>query len=130
MRRIILTLPLILLLCGCVERRLKLESEPPGALVFLNGEEIGRTPATVPVRWYGNYDVVVRKEGYETLADERWLVAPWWQWVPIDAVAEALPLRLTHEPTMRFELEPAATRDAGLLGRAEELRDATTRPSD
>lgn len=113
---------------GCVERRLKLESDPPGALVFLNGEEVARTPAVVPLEWYGKYDVAVRKEGYETLKDERWVVAPPWLWAPLDLVAEALPVRVMHSPTMRFTLRPAEDAQAGLLERAQELREATTRP--
>ena len=116
---------LVLLVCagGCVERRLQLESNPPGALVFLNGEEVGRTPMELPFEWYGRYEVAVRKEGFETIKDKRWLVAPWWQWPPIDLAAEILPLRLTHRPTMRFDLEPATTGDAGLLDRARLLRE-------
>ena len=113
--------------CG-VERTLRLESDPPGALVYLNGEEVARTPATVDLDWYGKYDVAVRKEGYEALKTERWVVAPWWQWPPIDLVAELLPLPLRDRRTLRFDLQPAAARDAGLLDRAEAMR-ATTRAS-
>ncbi len=116
---------MLLMLGGCVERRLQLESDPPGALVFLNGEEVGRTPMSVPFDWYGRYEVAVRKEGYETLKDRRWVAAPWWQWPPIDLAAELLPLRLVHRPTMRFDLEPATAGDAGLIDRALELREET-----
>ncbi len=43
---------LALILTGCVERRYTIRSDPPGALVVVNGEEIGRagvarTPSTV-----------------------------------------------------------------------------------
>ncbi len=31
-------------LCGCVERTMHVKSDPPGALVFVNGDERGRTP--------------------------------------------------------------------------------------
>ena len=110
------------MLGGCVERRLQLDSNPPGALVFLNGEEVGRTPTSVPFEWYGRYDVAVRKEGFETISEQRWLVAPWWQWPPIDLAAELLPLRLTHRPHMRFDLAPATDADAGLIDRARDLR--------
>ena len=115
---------------GCVERRLKLESDPPGALVFLNGEEVARTPAIVPLEWYGKYDITVRKEGFETLDEERWVVAPPWLWVPFDFVAELLPLRLTHTPTLRFTMKDAVAGEEGLIDRATTLRNATTRPAD
>ena len=113
------------LLGGCgVRRTLVLESEPSGALVYLNGEEVARTPAEVPLEWYGQYDVAVRKEGYETLKTERWVVAPWWQWPPIDLLAELAPVRLRDTRRLRFELAPLEERNAGLLERAEVFREA------
>lgn len=98
-----------------------LRSDPPGALVYLNGEEVARTPAEVPIEWYGQYDLAVRKEGYETLKTDRWVVAPWWGFPPIDLIAELLPLR--DHRVLEFELEPAAEADSGLLERAEALRE-------
>ena len=107
-----------------MDRTLRLESDPPGALVYLNGEEVARTPAEVPLAWYGKYDVAVRKEGYETLKTERWVIAPWWQWPPIDLVAELLPVPLRDRHRLRFELEPAGSLEEGLLDRAQALRAA------
>src|SRR5688500_18580755 len=52
---------------GCVVREMVIDSEPRGALVYLNDQEIGRTPLTKEFTWYGTYDAVVRLEGYETL---------------------------------------------------------------
>ena len=107
--------------CG-VQRTLVLESEPPGALVYLNGEEVARTPAEVPLNWYGRYDVAVRKEGFETLQTERLVLAPWWQWPPIDLAAELLPIPLHDRRRLSFELIPAAASNEGLLDRSEALR--------
>ena len=107
--------------CG-VERTLRLESEPPGALVYLNGREVARTPAEVPLDWYGKYDVAVRKEGYETLKTERWVVAPWWQWPPFDLVAELVPLPLHDRHRLEFELRAAQPGDEGVLERAEAMK--------
>lgn len=50
-------------LTGCVERLITVRSQPPGALVHLNDEEIGRTPVTVPFKFYGTYDVRLEHEG-------------------------------------------------------------------
>ncbi len=74
------------------------------------------------LEWYGKYDVAVRKEGYETLKTERWVVAPWWQWPPIDLVAELLPLPLRDRRRLSFELEPAGEADEGVLDRAAAMR--------
>lgn len=62
-----------------------------GALVYLNGEEVGRTPLAHPFMWYGNYDVELRKDGYATRKLQQKVGAPWWQWVPFDLMADLLP---------------------------------------
>jgi hypothetical protein len=126
-------LPLILLaiVCGCVERRMHITSEPAGALVYLNDEEVGRTPLTRDFTWYGDYDVQVRKEGYETLDTNRWVVAPWWQWPPFDFFAELMPFRPTDQRTLHFELQPTSPGDVSseqLLERANAMRQRLESP--
>jgi hypothetical protein len=49
-------------LLGCVERTISITSEPRGALVYLNDEEVGRTPVSVPFTYYGVYDVRLERE--------------------------------------------------------------------
>ena len=111
---------LALLSSGCVRRSLTVTSDPPGALVYLNGTEVGRTPLTRDFTWYGTYDVVLRKEGYETLKTEGKVIAPWWQWVPIDLVVELLPLH--DRQTLAYAMQPfsqAAVDPQQMLKRAE-----------
>ena len=48
---------------GCVQRSITITSDPPHAIVWLNDEEIGRTPVTVPFTFYGKYDVRIVHEG-------------------------------------------------------------------
>ena len=84
--------PLVLVLpsTGCVERIMRITTTPPGARVFLNDEEVGRTPARVAFTWYGDYDVVLRKDGYETLRTHYEVKPPWYQIPPVDFFAEVL----------------------------------------
>ena len=126
---------------GCVQRTLTVRSDPPGALVFLNDQEFGRTPVTRNFLWYGTYDVEVRMDGYQALKTTAKVWAPWWQWFPIDLLAEALPLTDHHE--LRFTLHPPSAREVDahvLVERGEQLKGAlefgtkpatrpTTRPS-
>lgn len=117
---------LILGLCaGCVERRLTITSEPSNALVYMNGKEIGRTPIETDFLWYGNYDVQVRKEGYQTLKTHSRISAPWWQWVPIDLLAELMPWHPTDQQLLHYTLNPAAASDTpveALIDRATEMK--------
>src|SRR5258706_4588430 len=97
---------LLLCLGGCVEHQMVVDTEPQGALVYANGQEIGRTPIRREFNWYGTYDVVVRKEGYETLRLKQPVIAPWWQWVPFDFFAEILPWRTTDTQKFRYTMQP------------------------
>ena len=113
---------------GCVRRTITVQTEPPGALVWLNDEEAGRTPLSVDFTWYGDYDVLVRMEGYETLRTHRRLDPPWYQLPPFDFVAEALvPVRYHDRRLMEFTLEPKQyPTDEELLEQAVSFRERAT----
>jgi hypothetical protein len=106
------------------------QSNPAGALVFLNDQEIGRTPVTRNFKWYGTYDVEVRSEGYETLRTKAKVWAPWWQWAPIDLVAVFIPgledhheLNFTlHRPNVRL-IDPQR-----MIRRGEQLQSQLESP--
>jgi len=113
-----------LFLGGCVERRLTINTEPQGALVILNDEEIGESPVTVNFNWYGDYWVRIRKEGYETLDTHRELKGPWYDDFPFDFFAQLLnPERIVDSYEWTFELAPQKypTREK-LIQDAEELK--------
>lgn len=111
------------LLGGCAQRTLTINSEPQGALVFLNGEEIGRTPVVYDFTFYGDYDVVLRMEGYETLKTHQNMKEPVHMWPGIDLFSELLGVKDRRSWT--FPLSPATTQPAdpqGLFARAAELK--------
>lgn len=120
-------LTLLVLAGGCVERVIRISSDPPGARVFLNDEEIGVTPAKTSFLWYGDYDVILRKDGYETLKTHQRIDPPWYEFPPIDLVAECLiatTIRDEHVfPT--YTLTPAVAPPVeDVVGRAMEAREA------
>lgn len=78
------------LMTGCVERTVSINTEPQGATVILNDQEVGKSPVKVPFTWYGDYDIIIRKPGYETLKTNHKLDPPWYQWPVIDLFAECL----------------------------------------
>ncbi|MHC4498322.1 MAG: PEGA domain-containing protein [Planctomycetota bacterium] len=107
----VLTLTIISLVvtqfvAGCVERRLTINTEPQGAIVVLNDEEIGTSPVTVSFEWYGDYNVAIRKEGFETLKTHRKLKTPWYDAFPFDFFAQLIiPDRIIDSYEWTFELE-------------------------
>ena len=123
---LLITISLIvsLFLVGCVERKLTINTEPQGALVMLNDEEIGTSPVTVPFEWYGDYWVRISKQGYETLNTHRPLKGPWYDGFPFDFFAQIIsPDRIVDSYEWTFELEPKKqiSREE-LIQNAEKLR--------
>lgn len=116
---VLLAVSLIAASAGCVERRLTINTEPQGALVILNDEEIGESPVTVSFQWYGDYNVRIRKEGYETLNTHRELKAPWYDAFPFDFFAMLNPERTVDSYRWTFELAPRKE-----ISREELLRNA------
>jgi hypothetical protein len=95
-----------IVLSGCVERRLTINTRPEGAIVVLNDEEIGQSPVTVSFEWYGDYCVRISKEGYETLDTHRELKGPWYDKFPFDFFAQLVsPKRIVDSYEWTFELE-------------------------
>lgn len=122
----------VMALTGCVERRISITSEPPGALVRLNDVDVGRTPLETNFKYHGTYDVQLELEGYETQMTARDADAPWWEYPPFDLAAEMLPLRLDNTIRWHFEMEPVPESvlepevfEGELLERARELRGRT-----
>ncbi|HNQ23637.1 MAG TPA: PEGA domain-containing protein [Phycisphaerae bacterium] len=92
---------------GCVRRTLTITTEPPQALIYLNDQEVGRTKLTTHFLWYGDYDVVIRKEGYQTLHTSLKLDPPWYQLIPVDFFTEVLwPGEIVDARAAHFVLEP------------------------
>jgi hypothetical protein len=135
MKRPALTVAILaagLAVAGCygqVQRTLTIDSEPQGALCWLNENEVGRTPCTVPFTWYGTYGVRLEAPGYEPLVSTASVHAPPYQWIPVDLAFETLIPGIRHDDhAFRFALKKSEPVDPDTLrGRAEGLRtDAKT----
>jgi hypothetical protein len=123
-RLVLVTALLLTTFTGCVRRTMTITTEPPQALVFLNDEEVGRSEVSTDFLWYGDYDVVIRMEGYKTLKTHWRIDAPWYQIIPFDFFAEVLwPGHIHDRHFAHFELEPQEyPTSEELAQRAEELR--------
>ncbi len=97
----------VLALAGCVEQRLVIRSNPPGARAFVNGQLAGETPVTIPFAWYTNYQIHVEHSGYLPVDVRETVRSPWYLWIPMDAVTEALPWRVVDQRQFAYELAPA-----------------------
>jgi hypothetical protein len=65
----------------------------------------------------------VREDGYETLIAHSKVIAPWWQWFPIDLVTEFFPVTDRH--ALHYTLKPAATQPSdqkAVVTRAKQMQ--------
>jgi hypothetical protein len=126
-------------LCGCVERRVYLISDPPGADVYIDGELVGQTrpkdhkdgPLYANFVFYGSRDFTFRKPGFATLEVTHKLEAPWYEYPPIDFFSEVLaPFKVVDEHEVEVKLEKSVPADMDeLLERAGTFRERS-RPED
>jgi len=109
---------------GCVRRRMTINSNPPGALVYVDNYEIGTTPCSTDFIYYGTRNIRLVKDGYETLAVQQPISAPWYQIPPLDFFSENLvPGEISDQRQLNFTMVPQNVVPTGrLLERAEELR--------
>jgi len=111
--------------CSCVQRTLTINTEPQGATVVLNDQEVGRSPVRVPFTWYGDYDIMLRKEGQKTLQTHHRVKAPWYQLPVIDIFAECLVPFTIHDDRVleTYVLDPyEAPNKDDLLQRADQMK--------
>lgn len=108
---------------GCVERRVRVTSEPSGARVWLNDEAIGVTPCEAGFKFYGKYDVRLALDGYEPIHEGRVMKAPIYEYPIVDLAATAVPLKFKSVNEWHFVFTQTQADDReGMIGRAMELR--------
>jgi PEGA domain len=109
---------------GCVERRYTIRTDPPGATVIVNGEEIGPSPASKSFNYYGDRKITLILDGYQTKTLTQPINAPWWDNYLTEFFTEnLLPMSLRDERDYKYALEPAQMPPQGeLRDRAENLR--------
>src|SRR5262249_5405462 len=95
------------LVCGCVERILVVRTDPPGARVLIDGQEVGDSPHTESFVYYGTREISVRADEYVTRTEMVEIDEPWWQEPGIDFVSEVLwPFTERDEHEVFIRLEP------------------------
>jgi hypothetical protein len=115
-------------LSGCVERYFRIDTEPAGARIYINGEDAGVSPVERPFTHYGTMRVDAHFEKQPGVTQLVELEPPWYQYFPLDLFSELLdPVTHVdrHTVTITFAeppSEPAAAREAAVRRNAEQLR--------
>lgn len=109
---------------GCIDRRFVVETNVPGAQVFVNGNPVGPSPADTGWEYPGRYEFRIVAPGYEPLTQCRLVKARWYDYAPFDFMLGVLwPFHVEDVRRFQFELSPARQVNAAEVeARAEEMR--------
>ncbi len=112
---------------GCVQRRMTIRSNPPGALVYVDDYQLGTTPVSTDFVYYGTRKIRLVKDGYETLTVRQPFPVPWYEVFPLDFVTENLwPWEIRDERVVDLAMAPADSQPAELVvSRAQAARQAS-----
>jgi hypothetical protein len=129
--RLGLAMAALLAVGGCVERKMTITSEPPGAIVRISNVEVGRTPLTIPFTWYGDYEITLEREGgYDAMRTHADINMPAYEVPPIDLLSELAPWTYTDYRYLHFRLRKTEeVSDQDLIERAQRYRNYTSRPA-
>lgn len=112
----------LLSLTGCVKRAILVESDPPGAKVWINGHPVGVTPATYEFITHGRYRIRLEKKGYQELITREMVRAPIYQWIGLDLIFEhLLPVHLEDKHLFRYALTPESPQEHLLIEKPADL---------
>lgn len=119
-----LLLLIVITSTGCVQRRMTVRSNPPGAMVYVDDYPIGTTPCSTDFIYYGTRKVRLVKDGYETLTIYQPIKTPWYQWPGIDFFSENVwPGEIRDERAYEYHMIPTVqVPNEQLINRAQQLR--------
>jgi hypothetical protein len=111
-------------LTGCVHRRVMITSDPPGAIVFRDGQPIGATPVEESFVYYGTYHYRFVKDGYQILDLDHEMVPPVYEYPGLDFISENLvPFMIRDRHQVHAVLQPLeVVRHDDVRNQAEILR--------
>jgi hypothetical protein len=109
-----------------VERSIWVDSDPRGARVFIDNEEVGKTPLeNHKFIHYGTRRITVMAPGYKTISTYERIGAPIYEWFPIDFFFELLlPVKVEDQHKFLYILEPEPELNVQeFIKQAQEFRD-------
>jgi hypothetical protein len=114
---------LVLAALGCVERKMTVTSNPPGARVYLDDQEMGQTPVTFRFDFYGHRTFTLKKDGYRVTEEVKNVKAPLYEWPGLDVFADLGPIPIKDHKTFHFDLQPITeVQTDPLIGRAKAMK--------
>ncbi|MDO4550814.1 MAG: PEGA domain-containing protein [Planctomycetia bacterium] len=101
-----------------------INSNPPGAMVYVDEHQLGRTPISTDFTYYGTRNIRLELDNYQTLHIRQPVKPPVYQWPVLDFFAETFsPNEVKDQHTWTYNMVPqtVASQDQ-VLSRANQLR--------
>ncbi|MEX2188624.1 MAG: PEGA domain-containing protein [Pirellulales bacterium] len=116
---------------GCMQRRMTIVSNPPGATAYVDGVEIGKTPVSHDFIYYGTREIRLVHDGYKTLTLLQPMSTPWYQVPPLDFFSDNLAFGEIHDARVyRYDMQPAVQEPFdNIVERGEQLRRGSVAPA-
>ena len=90
-----------------VQRRFTIYSQPPGAVVYVDNVQIGKTPVSHRFLHYGTRRIRLVAPGYETLDLLQPIQAPWYQLPGLDFFSDVVaPVEIRDERVLTYRMTP------------------------
>ncbi len=109
---------------GCVDRRFVVETNVPGAQVYVDGVPIGPSPADGSWEYAGRREIIAVAPGYESRVERVRFKAKWYEYPGLDFFAEVVwPFRIEDVRRVKLDLEPTrSVNQVELISNADSLR--------
>lgn len=124
MRLLILIISLSIFVYGCADRKITIRSEPEGAKVIVDSQEMGVTPSTFPFTYYGTRQIILKKDGYQIYTVLAPIKPPLIHVFPFDILILFIPYPMRDYRTLSYILVPYQKTDVKeILKRGDELKE-------
>ncbi len=101
-----------------------IRTDPPGALVEVDGTPIGFSPASMSFTYYAPRKIKLTHDDYETVTIIQDVPPPWWDnWLTEFFTENLWPFTVRDEREFHYSLEPRKVHSTeSILQRAESVR--------
>lgn len=108
---------------GCLRRRMTINSNPQGAMVYVDGHQLGKTPVSTDFTYYGTRNIRLEMDHYQTMNVKQKVVPPWYEFPPLDFFTETFSAsEIKDHHVWTYDLQPRAiSSDEQILNRANEF---------
>ncbi len=94
---------------GCLRRRMTINSNPPGATVYVDGRQLGKTPVSTDFTYYGTRNIRLEKDKYQTRNIKQKVSPPWYEFPPLDFFTETFSVgEIKNHHVWTYELQRQA----------------------